>query len=226
MMIRAALASLLFVVTAQGSAQSIDRTKIDRVPIKIQDTTDKFTGARWIRTQRAIPLEKTGFLTTLALSPGIIIEEGKRPIFYAAIYYSGYGWAFLDGNAYFIADGKRYSASGSDSSKNRNVAACSASAGCINEEVERLAVSRELAHALANATDAEVKVTGQGGPLTGRLNEKHIAYFRAMVERYEALGGIYMQPDGAAQPATTERSGAEGCAACRAIANSGKSQSD
>ena len=191
MSFRTGLFVACLVIAHPISAQSIEQAKVGKVKLKIQDTTDRFTGGRWIRSSRPLDLEKTGLLTTLALSPGIIVEDGKPPILYASIYYRGYGWAFLNGKAFFVIGGHRYTATGEDSSGRREVAACSASAGCINEEVERLLPTRELAHAIANASDGEVKVTGEKGFITGRLNATHVAYFRAMIDRFEAMGGSY-----------------------------------
>src|SRR3954468_38299 len=95
-------------------AQSIDPAKVERVKLKIGDTTDKFTGLRKIGPATGLNLEKTGWLTTPALTPAILVSEDKPPIFYVGVYYSGYGWAFLNGKAYFVIDGKRFTASGND----------------------------------------------------------------------------------------------------------------
>lgn len=197
----------LCMATTCAQAQSINPAKVERVKVSISDTTDKFTGTRTIGTKRGLELGGTGWLTTLALSPGILAQEGKPPIFFANVYYDGYGWVFLDGRAFFVIDGQRYSATGTDSSNNRTVSMCGPSLGCSTTEIARIVIGRDLAHAIANAKDAEIKVTGSKGSLTGRLNDKHVAYFREMAKRYEALGGTYFGADEAtAAPHGTEAS--------------------
>lgn len=209
------LAFLLAINSAH--AQSIDPAKVAGVRINITDTTDRFTGDRIIAAQKGIELEKTGFLVTLSVSPAVLAKEKAAPIFYVAVYYSAYGWAFLNGTAHFLVDGKRFTATGLDSSNHRKVLTCS-SVGCINEELERLLISYDLAHAVANATSVEVKVTGSNGALTGRMNAKHIAYFREMIKRYEAIGGTYAGTDQSKpQEIRTAPDPGQQCEACKQI---------
>lgn len=189
-----------FLFSPSAPAQSIDQAKVDRVKLKISDTTDRFTGTRKIGPPKALYLAKTGIFTEVALTPAILVIESNAPIFYAGIYYSGFGWAFLNGTVYFIVDGQRFVATGTDSSRNRSTISCSGPAGCMVEELERILISRELAAALANAKEGEVKVTSSNGALIGRLTEKHVAYFRELVARYAAMGGTYPAKDGSLGP--------------------------
>lgn len=188
------IALIVCFAIADSSAQSINPAKVEHVKLKISDNTDRFTGGRLIGPNGPVNLSGTGMLTTLALTPAIIVQEGKPPTLYAGIYYSGFGWAFLTGKAYFLIDGKRFEVTGTDSTSNRKIFSCGSAAGCLVEELARILISRDLAEAISNAQSAEIKVIGANGNLTGRLNEKSVAYFREMMRRYEALGGTYDVP--------------------------------
>lgn len=176
--------------SASAYAQSIDAAKVERVKVKIKEESDRFTGSTAITAKSMLMLEKTGLLTTLRLNPAIVVGDRGEATFYARGEYSGYGWAFLNGTAQFVIDGRRYSAQGSAEQADRKVETCGAGAGCLVSEVIRFPLTEELATAIANAGDAEVRFVGKNGSVDGRLNEKHVAYFREMLSRFKERGGV------------------------------------
>ncbi|MGR4895002.1 hypothetical protein ACIPR8_06970 [Stenotrophomonas sp. LARHCG68] len=184
------LALLLLPATAYAMGE-IDQTKIDRVKVNVVESVDRFTGNQFIAARRPIGLDKVGFLTTLTLNPAVLKAADAPPSFYAVMSYTGYGWLFFTGRVDVLVDGARFSLQGVASSADREVAACSAGAGCLVEEKVRFVMTKELSDAISQAKSAEVRVVGSRGSVDGQLNEKHVAYFREMAARYAGMGGSY-----------------------------------
>ena len=205
------IACALELTASRGlEAQTIAPEKVGKVNVRIVDTIDRFNGTRTIAAARLLNLDNTGLFTTLSLNPAAIAPQDGPPIFYILVTYTGYGWVFLDGRVQILADGNRYSAIGAPSSADRAVRTCSGSTGCIVEELMRIPLSREAATAIANARDAELRVTGSKGSVVGRLDHRHIAYFREIMRRYEEIGGTYLEASApAAAAAATAQPGPE-----------------
>lgn len=184
------LVLLLFPATTYAMG-GIDQAKIDRVKINIVENVDRFTGNQVIGARRPIGLDKVGFLTTLTLNPAVLKAVDAPPSFYAVMSYTGYGWLFFTGRVDVLVDGARFSLQGLASSADREVAACSAGAGCLVEEKVRFVMTKELSDAINQAKSAEIRVVGSRGSVDGQLTEKHVAYFREMAARYASMGGRY-----------------------------------
>ncbi|ALR02323.1 hypothetical protein ADT28_09455 [Xylella fastidiosa] len=174
-----------------ASAQTISEANVAKVKLKIVESEDRFTGLKTITAKSCIHLNQSGMLTDLYLCPAIASKPNQPLVMYARGDYTGYGWAFLTGQAQFLIDGKQYSAQGTARPEEKRVATCSGNVGCINKETARFSMTEELATAIANARDAEVRFVGRQGSVTGRLNAKHVAYFREMLRRYKTLGGVF-----------------------------------
>lgn len=189
-----ALVVALFLVPNLAVASGdIDPSKVERVKINIVDSSDRFTGTRVVAAKRPIGLDGAGFLTTLTLNPAVLKKDGEMPSFYAVMNYTGYGWLFLSGQVNVLVDGVRFEIQGLANPSDRVVATCAASAGCLVEEKVRFVLTKDLANAIAGARTAEIRAVGSRSSVDGRLNEKHVAYFREMAVRYEAMGGDYAE---------------------------------
>lgn len=182
--------ALLLLPAAAYAVGEIDEAKIGRVKINVVESVDKFTGTQVIAARRPIGLDKVGFLTTLTLNPAVLKTADAPPSFYAVMSYTGYGWLFLTGRVDVLVDGARFSLQGLASSADREVAACSAGAGCLVEEKVRFVMTKELSDAISQARSAEIRAVGSRGSVDGQLNEKHVAYFRDMAARYAGMEGV------------------------------------
>jgi len=204
--------ALLLVPNLAVASGDIDPSKVERVKMNIVDSSDRFTGTRVVAAKRPIGLDGAGFLTTLTLNPAVLKKDGAMPSFYAVMNYTGYGWLFLSGQVNVLVDGARFEIQGLANPSDRVVATCAAGAGCLVEEKVRFVLTKELASAIAGARTAEIRAVGSRGSVDGRLNEKHVAYFREMALRYEAMGGDYAQSStsGGLAPATQEPPGVAG----------------
>ncbi len=217
-----AVAVVLMSVPALALASGeIDQPKVDRVKVNIVESSDRFTGTSVVAAKRPIGLDGVGFLTTLTLNPAVMKKDGGKPAFYAVMSYTGYGWLFLSGGVNVLVDGARFELQGLANPSDRTVASCAPAAGCLVEEKVRFVVTKELADAIANARSAEIRAVGSRSSVDGRLNEKHVAYFREMAARYRAMGGDYSSDDAAAG---TDRSGGAPPSPANSVARDGDDQ--